>query len=213
MRRRFRLHRRWWAAVAAGVVAAPALLGGGMAAPVSDVSQSMLPPPEPNPLAELPPDPADLEAQLLCWSTDRIADLVPDEYQEMVLQAAEKHRIDPRLLAAIVTVETKWNPATVGLAGEKGLMQILPATGDWLARKEGLQEYDLADSATNLDLGALYLSILLEQHGTVEKALAVYNGGPKAVNNWQSNLYVRRVLNLYRQTGSSVSHQPVAVAA
>ncbi|HEY8347722.1 MAG TPA: lytic transglycosylase domain-containing protein [Symbiobacteriaceae bacterium] len=212
MRSCFRLHRRWWAAVAAGAVAAPALLGGVAAAP-SDVGQDLLPPPDVNPLEVLPPDPAEIKARLLCWGIDRIADIVPAEYQQMVLDTAARHRIDPRLLAAVVTVETKWNPTIVGRAGEKGLMQILPATGTWLARKAGLEEYDLADPATNLHLGAFYLAMLLEQHGTVEKALAAYNGGPRAVKSWQSNLYVRKVLNVYRQAAPYGAIRPVAAAS
>lgn len=194
---RFRLGRRWWAAVAAGVVMAPALLGGVAAAPANEV---------PVPL----PDPAEIEAKL---DMDRIADLVPAEFRPLVVEAAAKHQVDPRLVAAVATVESKWDPAAVGQAGELGLMQILPSTGAWLARRAGLQEYDLADPRTNLDFGALYLSILLQEHGTPEKALAVYNGGPKAVESWQSNLYVTRVMKEYKRPVPTAGRQRMEAVA
>jgi len=183
MLNRFRLGRRWWAAVAAGVVMAPALFGGVAAAPATEI---------PVPLA----DPAEIKAKL---DMDRIADLVPAEFRPLVVEAATKHQVDPRLIAAVVTVESKWNHNAVGQAGELGLMQILPSTGAWLARRAGLQEYDLADPKTNLDFGAFYLSILLQEYGTPERALAVYNGGPNAAESWQTNLYAIRVMKEYNK--------------
>lgn len=186
MLNRFRLGRRWWAAVAAGVVMAPALLGGVAAAPAIEA-----------PL----PDPAEIKAKL---DMDRIADLVPAEFRPLVVEAATRHQVDPRLIAAVATVESKWDTTAVGQAGELGLMQILPSTGAWLARRAGLQEYDLADPKTNLDFGAFYLSLLLQEHGTLEKALAVYNGGPHAVESWQTNLYATKVMKVYNTPAPAV---------
>lgn len=120
----------------------------------------------------------------------------------MVVAAAHRYKVDPRLLAAIVTVETEWDALAVGRHGELGLMQILPETGAFLAKQAGLKEYSLADSDTNLALGALYLSDLMREYGTVEHALAAYNGGPDAVADAAVNLYARKVLKRYRsQTG------------
>lgn len=178
---RFRQGLRWWKAVAAGLVIPPVLFGGVAAAPGE---------------APSPSDPAELKANL---DMDRIADLVPAEFRPLVMEAAAKHQVDPRLIAAVVTVESQWDPTTVGLAGEQGLMQILPSTGAWLARRAGVQEYDLADPRINLDLGACYLAVLLQDYGTPEKALAAYNGGPQAAESWQTNLYARKVLKHYNK--------------
>lgn len=212
MLRRLRLRRRWWAAVAVGLVAGPALLGGVAAAP-ADQWEGLVPEPELNPLETLPPDPAQIKADLVRREMARIADLAPEEFRPLVVEAAGKHQLDPRLLAAVITVESDWDPSVVGRHGEKGLMQVLPATGAWLARQAGLGECDLADPATSLDLGALYLSILLRDHGTAEKALAAYNGGPSAAESWQTNLYARRVLEHYRSAPPSPGRKALMAVA
>lgn len=195
MLRRLRLRRSAWAAVAVGLLAAPLLMGGPAAATVD--AQGLLPAPELDPHETVPPDPAQIEARLVLAQVEAIADLAPEEYRTLVVATAGKFRIDPRLIAAIAAVETEWDPHVVGRFGELGLMQILPATGEYLAKEAGLTKYDLADPSTNLELGTLYLSQLLQEYGTLERALAAYNGGPDAVPNAAANLYARRVLKLY----------------
>lgn len=195
MLRRLRVRRSFWAAIAAGLAAAPALFGGVAAAPAE--SHDALPPPDLNLLATLPPDPAQAEAERVLAQGKLVADLAPEEFRPLVVKAANLYGIDPRLLAAVVTVETEWNPHAVGSHGELGLTQVLPSTGAWLADLAGMKEYDLADPETSLKLGALYISMLLKEYGTPEKALAAYNGGPGAVEHSETNLYARRVLKHY----------------
>jgi len=195
--RRLRLRRSLWSAIALGILAVPALLGGSAASPAE--SQELLPGPELNPLAELPPDPADLLAELRQAESRQIADLAPEEYRSLVVETAHKHGVDPRLIAAVITVETRWNALAVGSHGERGLMQILPSTGQWLARRMGLEQYDLADPATSIDMGAYYLALLIEQYGNPQRALAAYNGGPRAVRSWETNSYMQKVMDAYDQ--------------
>jgi soluble lytic murein transglycosylase-like protein len=197
MVRRLRLRRSFWAAIAAGILAAPLLMGGATATPPSDAGD-LLPPPEPDPRETLPPDPIEIQARLTLAQANAIADLAPEEFRSPVVAAASRFGLDPRILAAIITVETEWNPRAVGLHGERGLMQILPSTGEYLARKAGLTEYDLADSATNLALGASYIASLLEEYGDLQTALAAYNGGPTAAEHAADNIYARKVLRKYR---------------
>lgn len=128
----------------------------------------------------------------------RIDDLVPVAYRSLVLRTAARHGLDPRLLAAVIKLESRFDRTTVGTHGEVGLMQILADTGAWLARYAGMESYDLRDDETSLELGAIYLAINLREYGSVEKALAVYNGGPRAAAGWESNIYVARVLSYYR---------------
>lgn len=208
--RRLRLRRSFWAAVAAGFALAPALFGGVAAAPAG--SDQSLPPPDEDPRLTLPPHPAQIEATTEVEGK-LIADLAPEEFRPLVVSAAKNHGIDPRLLAAIVTVETEWNPHAVGTQGELGLTQVLPSTGAWLASVAGLTEYNLADPATSLQLSALYLSILLKEYATPEKALACYNGGPGAVPDWRSNLYARRVLKQYHAESRPTSEPLMGSAA
>ena len=196
MLRRLRLRRSVWAAIAVGILAAPLLMGGATATPAD--AGDLLPPPEPDPRETPPPDPAEAEARLALAQADAIADLAPEKYRSLIVAAAARHKLDPRVLAAIISVETEWNPLAVGRHGERGLMQILPSTGAFLAKEAGLTEYNLADSATNLSLGALYVSQLLQEYGVLETALAVYNGGPDAAETASTNLYARKVLRWYR---------------
>lgn len=197
MVRRLRLRRSFWAAIAAGILAAPLLMGGATATPPQDAGD-LLPPPEPDPRETLPPDPIEIQARLTLAQANAIADLAPEEFRSPVVAAASRFGLDPRILAAIITVETEWNPLAVGLHGERGLMQILPSTGEYLAREAGLTEYDLADSATNLTLGAFYIASLLDEYGDLQAALAAYNGGPRAAENAADNMYARKVLRKYR---------------
>jgi soluble lytic murein transglycosylase-like protein len=206
MFRRLRQRRSWWLAIAAGMVAVPSLLGAVAAAPME--SDMMLPEPELNPLASPPPDPADIAAAQRKAQAERIVDLVPEKYRELVLDTAERHQLDPRLIAAIITVETFWDEHAVGAHKELGLMQILPATGIFLAARAGLSEYDLADPETSLHLGSLYISALIEQYGSVERALAAYNGGPRAADSWETNGYVRKVMAYFVQPEPQLESPP-----
>lgn len=195
-----RRRRTLWSALAVGILAVPAVLGGSMAAPAE--SQDPVPQPELNPLAELPPDWADLEpaqVELLQSLKQLLDDLAPDEYLKHVVIAAGRHQIDARLIAAVITVESRWDAAAIGSYGEQGLMQILPSTGEWLARAMQLEQYDLGDPATNVEMGTFYLAALVREYGSVERALAVYNGGPRAAENWESNPYKQKVMTIYRQ--------------
>jgi soluble lytic murein transglycosylase-like protein len=171
-------------------------MGGAVAGTTADAGDR-LPPPEPDPRETLPPDPAQAEARLVLAETGAIADLAPEEYRNLVVAAAGRFKLDPRLIAAIVSVETEWDPHVVGVFGERGLMQILPETGRYLAKQAGITDYDLADPETSLMLGARYISELLQEYGSAERALAAYNGGPDAVAQAAVNLYARRVLQRY----------------
>ena len=111
-----------------------------------------------------------------------VEDLVPVDLRTAVVHAAVYNGLDPRLLAAVGWVETggTWDPRLRGLAGETGLMQIMPATATWIAQQRKLPVPDLTDPAVNLDWGAWYLAHLLEQTGGDQvEALRRYNAGPR----------------------------------
>ncbi|WP_374712980.1 lytic transglycosylase domain-containing protein [Symbiobacterium terraclitae] len=144
---------------------------------------------------------ADLEAY---WAElDRIADLVPADYRQLVVDTARAHGLDPRALAALGWVESRWTPDVVGAAGEVGIMQILPETGAWIAERLGVEEYDLRDPRTNVKFGAAYLAWLIrENHGSIDAAFAAYNGGPNAMERKPAaaRSYVDRVRTAMART-------------
>jgi len=114
--------------------------------------------------------------------------------------AAERHRVDGLLVAAIVEAESGFVPDRVSPRGAVGLMQVLPSTaGEYGEAK------DLLDPRTNLDVGSRYLGRLIESYdGNLELAVAAYNAGPGAVERYggvppytETKDYVRKVLTLY----------------
>ncbi len=112
---------------------------------------------------------------------------LPLQYQDVIReQAAEKH-LDPAFVAAVIDVETKFDPRTSG-AGAEGLMQILPQTAKFLAHRSGATSFTTADLATpqvNIAYGSYYLRYLLDEYGGSRiLALAAYNGGETNVNRW-----------------------------
>ncbi len=108
--------------------------------------------------------------------------------------------LDVDLICATITHETgrTWNPRAVSWAGALGLMQIMPATGLELARKEGIDwksaEEILFDPVKNIRLGCRYLSSLVEAYN-VDGGLAAYNGGEKRAQRWVSKGRVDGILH------------------
>lgn len=87
-------------------------------------------------------------------------------------------------ILAVITWESAktWRPSIVSNAGAIGLMQVMPETGCFLAKQEGLLNFsvrDLFDALINIRLGCRYLSHLIQLYGSLEVALAAYNGGAK----------------------------------
>lgn len=70
-----------------------------------------------------------------------------------VREMATRESVDPALAACIIQAESQWDTNHLGAAGEIGLMQILPSTGEWAASKIGLTNYDLWQPVTNIEVG------------------------------------------------------------
>ena len=113
---------------------------------------------------------------------------------------SDDHGLDPRLVAAVVQVESAFDGKAVSRKGAIGLMQLMPETAAVLAVD------DPYDPDQNLRGGTAYLRRLLDRYdGRLELALAAYNAGPEAVDRYggippyaETRDYVRRVLRLYQ---------------
>jgi soluble lytic murein transglycosylase-like protein len=122
-----------------------------------------------------------------------------ERFRSIIEQAAQRHRLDAALLAAVVHVESGGNPQAVSPAGAQGLTQLIPAT----AQRFGV--HDPFDPAQSLDGAARYLRGLLGQFGgDVSKALAAYNAGEGNVKKYggippftETRAYVPAVLAAY----------------
>jgi soluble lytic murein transglycosylase-like protein len=111
----------------------------------------------------------------------------------MLDEAGQRHGLDPALLAVAVLVESGGGPGAVSSAGASGLMQVMPATAQDIARSRGLAGFtpdQIWDPATNIDFGAWYLADQWRRfaqpddpsgEATLALAAAAYNGGPGTV--------------------------------
>jgi len=114
--------------------------------------------------------------------------LYPLPYSESVFAAAARHGLDPLLVAAVIRVESRFHPGAVSAAGARGLMQVLPGTGEWVAGRIGLRGFRaemLYDPAVNVAIGTWYLAYLRDEFGgSVPASLAAYNAGRQVVAEW-----------------------------
>lgn len=112
----------------------------------------------------------------------------PVKYSEKIIECGSRYGIDPPLLAALIKAESNFEPLAESRKGARGLMQITPSTGKWIAEKTGLKEYDdsmLFDPETNISLGSWYIDYLKNYYNSnFELVLAAYNGGSGNVDKW-----------------------------
>ncbi|BDG08859.1 lytic transglycosylase domain-containing protein [Anaeromyxobacter paludicola] len=121
-------------------------------------------------------------------------------YEPLIAAAADKYRLAPALIKAVMSVESAGNRYAQSDKGAMGLMQLMPGTARDMAVR------DAWDPGQNIEGGARYLRQMLDLHGQdLEKALAAYNAGPQAVRRSggavpairETQEYVRRVREHY----------------
>lgn len=111
-------------------------------------------------------------------------------YQNEIVTYANKNNIDPFLVAAVIKNESGFKPGAVSPVGAIGMMQIMPETGEWIARQMGLSSYHvqrLYDPQTNIRMGCWYLSELkYEFRGNMVLQMLAYNAGRGNTHLWMS---------------------------
>lgn len=118
-------------------------------------------------------------------------------FGELIRQAAERHDLNPALLAAVAGAESSYDPGAVSIKGARGLMQLMPAT----AERFGLDSARIHDPSANLDAGARYLRWLADRFdGHLPSVLASYNAGEGSVVRYggvppyrETRNYLRRI--------------------
>ena len=112
---------------------------------------------------------------------------LPLRHEDVIRQQARDKRLDPALIAAVIYEESRFTDQT-SHAGAKGLMQLLPGTAHFIARKSGGTAFELRDLATpqvNIAYGSWYLRYLLHHYdGDEAAAIAAYNAGLSRVDRW-----------------------------
>jgi soluble lytic murein transglycosylase-like protein len=184
------------------------LAGGALTLPLRRVSRVIddeIEPPPPAP----PRMAAVTHAGVVPW---RFADgqaVPPTPFGEQIFAAAERHQVNPELVAALVRAESAFDPRAVSHKGAGGLMQLMPAT----ARRFGLSEAERFDPERNLEAGTRYLRWLLDRfEGDVARALAAYNAGEGTVDRYggvppyrETRTYIRRIYSTLGMAESAVA--------
>ncbi len=121
-----------------------------------------------------------------------------------LLANANRWRLDPNFLAALVTVESRWHTSAESRVGAIGLGQLMPGTA-------ALLHVDPYNAADNLYGAARYLKGLIERYHSPQLAAAAYNAGPGAVQRYggippyaETENYVVRVMTAWAHIAKSI---------
>lgn len=140
------------------------------------------------------PEPAGEAAAVVATPAADAAILVARPFADLISAVSSSNGIDPRLVHAIVEVESNYQPRARSPKGAKGLMQLMPDT----ARQYAVR--DPYDPKTNLEAGVRHLKDLLSRFD-VALALAAYNAGEAVVRRYggippfaETRSYVRQVM-------------------
>ena len=102
-----------------------------------------------------------------------------------LLTESQYYGIDPIMVLAIIRQESNFNPAVIGRHGERGLMQIRPATARWIGKIAQITQFDLFNPQQNIQIGMAYLKWLSKQFpGGNGETLSAYNMGPEAMTTF-----------------------------
>jgi soluble lytic murein transglycosylase len=158
-------------------------------------------------------------------------------FAEPLTAAAKNHGLDPALVFGLIRQESRFIADVKSVVGAQGLMQLMPATARWVAKKLGTPNYEqglLNQVETNLEFGSFYFRTVLDNlDGNAALAAAAYNAGPGRPKQWRSTLpakiegaafaetipfhetrdYVKKVLSNSAYYGVLLTGQPQSLKA
>ena len=113
----------------------------------------------------------------------------PMPFQQQVVQRAQSIGLDPAYVYGLIRQESRFVTSARSGVGASGLMQVMPSTARWTARKIGLTDFQpsqINDRDTNIQIGTAYLKLALDDFdGSMPLAAAAYNAGPGRSRNWR----------------------------
>lgn len=112
--------------------------------------------------------------------------LYPRPYGEIVGREAAEFDLDMDLVYAVIRTESRFREKAESRAGAKGLMQLTPATFQWIGSLHPPENggEDVFDPSDNIHCGCALLRLLLDQYGSLDVALCAYNAGMGNVSEW-----------------------------
>ncbi|WP_295521860.1 lytic transglycosylase domain-containing protein [Limnohabitans sp. Rim8] len=144
---------------------------------------------------------ADLACQRQVWdrcinTSDRTKEAIdfdqrfPMPLREIVVRRANDIRLDPAYVYGLIRQESRFIMDARSHVGASGLMQVMPATAKWTAKKIGLTNFtpeQINDREVNVAIGTGYLKLVLDDfEGSMPMATAAYNAGPSRPRNWRN---------------------------
>ncbi|GAB3364135.1 MULTISPECIES: lytic transglycosylase domain-containing protein [Giesbergeria] len=144
---------------------------------------------------------ADLACQRQVWdrcinTSERTRSLMdytqryPMPFQSTVVARSQGIGLDPAYVYGLIRQESRFIMDARSGVGASGLMQVMPATARWTAKKIGLEGFtpeQINDRDTNITIGTAYLKLALDDFaGSMPMAAAAYNAGPGRPRNWRN---------------------------
>jgi soluble lytic murein transglycosylase len=159
----------------------------------------------------------------------------PMPLKETVLRKAKDVQLDPAYVYGLIRQESRFVMDAKSVVGASGLMQVMPATAKWTAKKIGLTNFQvpqLNEHETNVTIGTGYLKLVLDDFdGSMPLAAAAYNAGPSRSRAWrkgpvleaaiwaenipfnETRDYVKKVLSNTTNYAAIITGQPQSLKA
>ncbi len=162
----------------------------------------------------------------------------PMPFKAAVLARAQSIALEPAYVYGLIRQESRFIMDARSVVGASGLMQVMPATAKWTAKKIGMGDFTpakLTDRDTNIAIGTAYLKLVLDSfQGSMPLAAAAYNAGPSRARTWrgasgapvleaaiwaenipfnETRDYVKKVLSNTTLYAAMISGQPQSIKA
>ncbi len=130
-----------------------------------------------------------INARVYEWTKTRLPKKFRKKHEQLaqaIIDESQRYGFDPVFIMSVIQGESSFNPAMLGKLDEIGLMQIRPATGEWIAKMYGLKykgDKSLLDPVQNVRIGTAFLHHLRGKFDShAQLYLAAYNMGARNVN-------------------------------
>ncbi len=159
----------------------------------------------------------------------------PMPLKDTVLRRTKEIQLDPAYVYGLIRQESRFIMDAKSVVGASGLMQVMPATAKWTAKKIGMTNFQanqINDHEINVAIGTGYLKLVLDDFdGSMPLAAAAYNAGPSRSRNWrkgpvleaaiwaenipfnETRDYVKKVLSNTTNYAAIITGQPQSLKA